>query len=308
MPASRSRRAPRGVAASRRRAGSGPRARAYGPRRQNGTTPVLSLCAAAAASVRRPMIAQVEPLDDPPARRPVRLRAAGRAGGGRVGRAGAVRAPGARRRRRRAGRASEVPADGSSRRPRRSRTRFRPTRRLALWMAASTARRPHARCRSCCRRAGRPRAQLWAARAGAPLDGERLTGTPARAARRPAAGRRAAILPPCGGWRRAGWCAIAPRAPARAADAPAPDRVVSRDGRAGGRAGRRRRRRRLAAARRHRLGQDRGLSARRGRGARTRRGRDRARAGDRAHAADRRPLPGPLRRHRRAAALRAGRR
>ena len=60
-----------------------------------------------------------------------------------------------------------------------------------------------------------------------------------------------------------------------------------------------------AAARSHRLGQDRGLPARRrlcaGAGAR----RDRARAGDRAHAPDRRALRRALRRHRRGAAFAA---
>ena len=58
-----------------------------------------------------------------------------------------------------------------------------------------------------------------------------------------------------------------------------------RAGRDRGRAGRR-----APAARRHRLGQDRGLPARGGGGAGARRGRDRARAGDRADAADRRAL------------------
>ena len=55
-------------------------------------------------------------------------------------------------------------------------------------------------------------------------------------------------------------------------------------------------RRALPPARRHRLGQDRGLPARRGRGAGARPRGDRARAGDRADPADRRALRGALRR------------
>ena len=78
-------------------------------------------------------------------------------------------------------------------------------------------------------------------------------------------------------------------------------------GRAGGGAGGGRARRRAPAVRRHRVGQDRGLPAGGGPRARARAGRDRAGAGDRADAADRRALPGALRRHRRAAALGAGR-
>ena len=57
------------------------------------------------------------------------------------------------------------------------------------------------------------------------------------------------------------------------------------------------------AARRHRLGQDRGLPARRRRRAGAGARRDRARARDRADAADRRALHRTLRRHRRGAAL-----
>ena len=131
---------------------------------------------------------------------------------------------------------------------------------------------------------------------------------PARAARRAADARHRAAARRCGAWRRAGWSrsrtasAAARRAPtssrappvALTADQEAAIAAVERGGVA-------------SAARRDRLGQDRGLPARRRRGARARRGRDRARARDRAHAADRRALPGALRRHRRAAALRARR-
>ena len=63
----------------------------------------------------------------------------------------------------------------------------------------------------------------------------------------------------------------------------------------------------LAAARRHRLRQDRGLPARRRRGARAGWQRDRARARDRADAADRLALRRPLWRHRRRSALQARR-
>ena len=103
---------------------------------------------------------------------------------------------------------------------------------------------------------------------------------------------------------------IAPRAQRRAPRTnPAPDRAVAltpeQHARARGGPGAAGSH---SAARRHRLGQDRGLPARLRRRARARARRDRARAGDRAHAADRRALPGALRRHRRGAALRARRR
>ena len=54
----------------------------------------------------------------------------------------------------------------------------------------STAPRRRARSRSCCRRAGRPRTELWAARTDEPLDGERLTDNQRGAARRAAARAR----------------------------------------------------------------------------------------------------------------------
>ena len=71
------------------------------------------------------------------------------------------------------------------------------------------------------------------------------------------------------------------------------------------RAARGRTARRGAAARRHRIGQDRGLPAGDRAGAGAWAGRDRAGARDRADAADGRPLPGPVRRHRGGAAQRA---
>ena len=59
---------------------------------------------------------------------------------------------------------------------------------LALWMAGRVLLDAGPRAaRSCCRRKGRPRTELWAARTDAPLDGERLTAQPAGAARDAAA-------------------------------------------------------------------------------------------------------------------------
>ena len=189
------------------------------------------------------------------------------------------------------------------------------TRAGATWSTSrcgwppSTARRRRARSRSCSRRrAARARrcgrsARHAAARRRAP------DGRPARAARAAARARPASDLATLRRLEKRGLVAIGERVRRRA------PRTHPRGG-PRGRAHRRRRRRRVAAvaarrrapaARRDRLGQDRGLPARRGRGARARRGRDRAGAGDRADAADRRALPGALRRHRRAAALGARR-
>ena len=67
----------------------------------------------------------------------------------------------------------------------------------------STAPRPPGRSRSCCRRAGARARSCGPRRRRAP-DGAAAQRAPARAARRPAAGRGRATSPPCGGWRRAG--------------------------------------------------------------------------------------------------------
>ena len=136
----------------------------------------------------------------------------------------------------------------------------------------STARRRRARSRSCCRRAGRPRTELWAGADGRAARRRAADGEPARAARGAAARRGAATSAALRRLEARGLVAIAPRgAPARAAHRRrAPTRAVelTAEQRARGRRGRARRR--VAAARRHRLGQDRGLPARGGRGARAR--------------------------------------
>ena len=177
---------------------------------------------------------------------------------------------------------------------------------LALWMADEYCSTPARALSLVLPPPGRPRTELWAERTAAPLEGERLTDQ--QRALLAALPRVAA--PDTGALRRLearGLVAIAERQRRRAPlTHPPADRAVEltpgqRCGGGGGRAGRR-----VPPPRRHRLGQDGGLPARRGHGARARPGRDRARARDRAHAADRRPLPGAVRRHGRAAALRAG--
>ena len=162
---------------------------------------------ARAPIVVRPVIARVEPLTT--TRRlsgPFDYALPERAGGGRLDRAGAVRPPGARRRGGRDGR--DIRARARAARGADRRARGRRARRISSsWRCGwptSTARRPRARCSSCCRRAGKPRTEPWAFRTGAPLDGEQLTDNqralldalPMRATGRSC--RR------CGAWRRAG--------------------------------------------------------------------------------------------------------
>ena len=202
---------------------------------------------------------------------------------------------------------SEVP-DGEARRAHRAcaRTRSRATSSTSRcgWRR-STARRPRGRSRSSRRRPGSAEDDVLGG-----ADRRRGARSPTTSARcwSGCRGRRAAISPALRRLEKRGLVTITPRVARRAPRTnPAPDRRRRAHGRPGRRAGgdRGRARRGAPAARRHRLGQDRGLPARGRGGARARRGRDRARAGDRADAADRRALRGPLRRHRRAAALRA---
>ena len=224
----------------------------------------------------------------------------------------AVRAPEARRRRGRAGGDERAAAraargaDGGARA-----TSCPPDLvELALWMADEYCSTPARALALVLPPPGRPRTALWARARPARRDGERLTdnqrallGAAARA-RRPATSPALRRLEAA----RAGRRSRSARAAARRARTPRPTAPVELTrGQQATRSPRSRRGGRAPAARRHRLGQDRGLPARRRRGARARRGRDRARARDRADAADRRALPGALRRHRRAAALGARR-
>ena len=154
------------------------------------------------------------------------------------------------------------------------------------------------------RRPARPSSAFWAEPTGA--DGRVNDNQAALLARLPgpAGGDLAALRR----LEKRGLVTITERvAPPRAAHEPGAGHARRAQRRPGRRAGgdRGRTGRGAPAARRHRLGQDRGLPARGGGRARARRGRDRARAGDRADAADRGALLGALRRHRRAAALRA---
>ena len=178
---------------------------------------------------------------------------------------------------------------------------------LALWMAEEYCSTPARALALVMPPRGKPRTELWALPTGRRRTG---SGSPTTSARcwtalpAPATGevRRAAAARGA----RPGDARAAPAPPRAAHRRRARSREVALTARPGGRGGGGRGRRDAPAARRHRLRQDRGLPAGRGRGAGARRGRDRARARDRAHAADRRALPGALRRHRGAAALRAG--
>ena len=210
---------------------------------------------------------------DAPSGRAVRLRRRRARGRGRVGRARALRAPGARRRRggaRRVERAAARAAAGADRRARRRRpARARAPRavdgRRVLLHAG-----PGALPRAAAARAPADRA-VGRADAGAARrrPAERA---PAGAAGFAAAGRgpRSRRAPAAGGARVGGHRAAG--APARAADRAGDGRGPAAHRGAGRRGGRRGGGRRVAPPRRHRLGQDRGLPPRRG-GARWRAGR-----------------------------------
>ena len=89
---------------------------------------------------------------------------------------------------------------------------------LALWMAEEYCSTPRGRSRSCSRRKGKPRTELWAAPTDAPLDGERLTDNQ-RALLARCRARRARDLSALRRLEARGLVAIGPRgAPARADD------------------------------------------------------------------------------------------
>ena len=178
---------------------------------------------------------------------------------------------------------------------------------LALWMAEEYCSTPARALALVTPPPGKAKTYLWAEPTSA--DGKLTDNQRALLERLP--GPTGEDLPALRRLEKRGLVTITPRIARRAPRTnPAPDRERRAHGGAGGRArsDRSGARRGAAAARRDRLGQDRGLSPRGGRGARTRRRRDRARARDRAHAADGGAVRGPVRRHGRAAALRALRR
>ena len=163
------------------------------------------------------------------------------------------------------------------------RTRCRPSSSSSRygWIAPSTARRPRGLCRSCCRRPGGTRAKPRRGREArrATAAGERLTDAPARAAATTLPRFAGGDLPALRRLEARGLVALERRAGAPRARRTSPSARARAAAAADRRPGARARRdrgalaraspARAAAARRHRLGQDRGLPARR----RTRRSR-----------------------------------